>query len=339
MAQEGNIRKDPMELEEGFFDQQDMATEDEFKNNFTSMFTQDPPAAAQEIPAGSPPGVNLDEEGNPITEGQGEEDLDFDASLEAAEKEEIEKFNKILNTDFKSINELKEHFKKEEPGNTQEIEFERDQKTLDYHNKVLNYNDEDIIRHDIYMDMLDHPEMKNWDQETMINHINSQVESMKEVGQLRYNAKNVRYSIEAKRDKLNAKVQEHERVKNMSIQERENERKSKIQEKVSEIYKEKKFLGITPSKADLLEAYNTVTQNKHLDKLKDRPDVAVEFELYLKHRDTILKNLGKPNFNAGVKSTLNKLGLSDSSQTGEYVQGKNTNQDDGDLTFSELFVK
>ena len=89
---------------------------------------------------------------------------------------------------------------------------------------------------------------------------------------------------------------------------------------------------------EMVEIYKDVSKNKHIEHLKVNPKDAVEFALFKKYGEIIKKNLGKPNYEAGVKNALQELGMS-SSQQGTNVTDRNKGSDADDLSFLKRFAK
>jgi len=323
--------KDPMELDEGHFSKDEIAEEENFKNQFKEEenFVEDPGGMLDEGTEESA------EEGTEKNAEEGEK-FEFDQSLAAAEKAELEELNDKLGTNFEDLKSLKDALNRQdtkEAANT----VNEDQQLVNYFESVLNYSNRDIVMEDKKMLVQQDPNQDIKNPETL-ERLEEEVSTLEENGTLEYAARSIKADIRNILDKKKASINAFNDSQKVTREKALGEKKDKIQASINEIFKSKTFLGIQPSREALLEAYTDVSKDKHIDHLRAHPEDAVEYVLFKKYKGEILKKLGKPDFKAGVKSTLDSLGMEGSQQTSK----PGTKTDEGtqeELSYFQQFIK
>ena len=356
MAKQGYDPAD-MELRPGHFSEDAKAAEESFRKEFDTSVIPNQQATGGEGEEGkgddkihvTPTSQELDyglgdqgagegDQGKGADGEGGEADsINFEQSLKDSEAEELRLMNQQLGTDFESMNDLKAALKQTEKVE-KNSEIDKDRQYVEFYDKILQYSDADAVRQDLYLKAKEDPKQMHLPDDDIKETIENEIARLTEDGYLGYVANSVRAEIRNLRKERADKVAKFEAQQKMSEQEIEQARTQKLQESVNKIFKEKKFLGITPTKEDMLKVYLDVKKNKHVDRLMENPDIAVEFELFRRYRDVIVKNLGKPDFNAGVKSTLEKMGMTTSSP-GKNVNVNDNEQGDDDRGFIQKFLQ
>lgn len=325
-----------MELEDNFFEQDEIANEKSFMDEFEAPipFNQVMDITTDE-PKGSPEGKAKEEE-----EDQGSvEAFKFDDTLAEEEKKELAELNAKLGTDFESMAKLKESLKSEEKKG-EESDIDLDRRYISFYNDLLNqekYDDKALIFEDKKIDAIKKNE--NLADEDVIERIKAEVEIIVESGMTAYAARAIRDNLNMHLKEKLAKVNQYDSSRQLSAQQKEQKYKEDLQAGINEIFKEGKFFNIKPTREDLLEIYKEVSKNKHIEHLKANPKDAVEFALFKRYRDIISKNLAKPDFNAGVKNTLNEFGMSSSEQTGKPANDISKGGNEEELSFLQKFAK
>lgn len=324
--------QDPMELEENHFDKDESTAEDNFRDTYatpgmsrTGGVTETPPEDAVD--------PLLDADGKVIEEDD-DEPFKFDDAIAQSEKEELEELNNKLDTDYKSLKELKSAYKSADAIDENKS-IDEDKTYIKYFESVLDpkqYDDRRIVFED--KKMIAQDAGKDISDPSIIEEINAEVETLEGNGVLNYAAGTIRQTVRTALEQRKEKVLNFETKENASQLQTAAERKESIQESINEIYKGGSFLGITPTKEDMLDIYKDVSSNKHIEHLKSNPKDAVEYALFKRYRSVMEKNLNKPNFNAGVKKTLASIGLTASEQT-----GKRPNDQDGTAEEKSYFDK
>ena len=328
------------ELEDNFFEKDDIAQEEAFKTEFDS-----PLPFNEMLNKGMTPGTGeAGQESGTGTETNKEDDdgtvdFKFDDALAEEERKELEELNAKMGTDFKSRNELNEALKKvEQHDQTKEIDEERG--NVAYIEKLLNpqiYDDEMLIREDQRLKFAGM--QKNLNDQDVIDAIETEVSRLMDSGMASLAAQFIRGKLETQLEKRQAKIKSFEESQKLTIEEKQKKFKQELQEGINDIFKQGKFLGVTPTKEDLLDIYKDISKNKHIEHLKAHPKDAVQFALFKKYQNVIEKILAKPNFEAGVKSALQEMGMASSSQTGQSGSAKPKSGDEEVLTFLQSFAK
>jgi len=328
-----------MELNDNFFDLNDKAQQDAFQSEFLQPFNDmvkvgidgNQKEGGTESTAGEEPAKKDD--------GTEPEPFKFDDVLAAEEAKELAELNAKLGSNFKDRNELDEALKKvEQHDQTNNITEEK--KYINYFKDLLNvdkYPDDVLVREDKRLAAVRNK--KNLNDPEVQQEIDYEVDKLSESGALSYAAQSIRASLSAELKEKQRVVSDFEQSQQLTAKQKEDNYKKELQEGINDIYKQGKFLGITPTKDDMLEVYKDISKNKHIEHLKAHPKDAVEFALFKKFKEVITKNLGKPNYEAGVKKTLDELGMSNSSQTGTHGNDITKGNDEEELSFLQRFAK
>lgn len=325
------IEKDPMELTDNHFEQDAIDSEESFikelsgGNSFTEGITQQ-----KEIEKS-------------FEEKQEDEEIEkdgfkFDDAIAQEEKAELDELNKKLGTDYKDLSDLKKAFKKEDSVNLDK-EIEQDRNLIDYFRNVLDtrqYNDKRIVLEDKKLTY--QQEGKDISDPEILEEIELEIETLESSGALSYAAKSIRDTVRRALEGKEAKVSQHDQSKELTQKEKETARTESIQNSINEIYKAGPFMGITPTKEDMIDIYKEVSKNKHIEHLNSNPKDAIEFALFKRYKPELVKSLGRPSYKDGVKNTLETIGLTGSKQTvrtGQQDQSGN----EGDKSYFEKFIQ
>lgn len=322
-----------MELPENFFAQEQISDEETFKSQF-----EPPVPFNQGVAPTDPPPNPTGTEGVEDDDDPDLTDFKFDDAIKEEEAAELLELNKKLGTNFEDLNVLKQSLKSSDNGIVNK-EIEDDKRYIAYYNDILNpekYSAKDLVREDKILDAI--RSQKNIKDPEVMAEIDDEIDTLEANGMLSYAEKAIRKAYEAELKERTGRVSNHEQSSKLTEKQKEEERKQNIQESINSIFKQGKFLGVQPTKEDMIDIYKDISKNKHIEHLKANPKDAVEFALYKKYREVILKNLEKPNFNAGVRTTLNELGMS-SSETGKSGQDKSTNSAAEELSYLQQFAK
>lgn len=323
-----NLPESDMELKEGFFEREEMELENEFKDQF-----DDP------IPLGT--GLIDDPEPDPDVDPDVDpeelklEDFNFDDSIKQEEEKELAELNAKFGSDFKSMNEFKSAIKETEQAEVN-TEIQKDAEWIAYSETALNtYDDKKLVLEDLQMKALrSGKDLKNPEVE---DEIKSKIEHLEETGFLSYAADNVKEILKLDLKERKSRIQEFEKQKTKTVEQQMSERKTKVQDSIAEIFKAGTFMGIKPTKEDLIGVYKDVIKNKHISHLENNPEDAIKFALFKKYYPQIEEVLKQPSFNDGVKSTLERTGLKGTSQT--VKTPKQTGSDPDKLSYLESFIK
>jgi hypothetical protein len=233
-------------------------------------------------------------------------DFEFDTSLAEAEKEELRELNAKLNTNYESLDELKADLKKTD-NNQKAQEVRKEQDFVDYFESVLKYDDKKIVFEDARLKA--QQEGLNLNDPDVIDSIKAKIENYESNEILSVVADNIRSKVEFALQGKKKIIEDFNNEQQQTQAQREAERKQKLQQGVESVWKQGKFLGVKPTKENMLKIYQDISRNKHIEHLRANPVDAVKFALFLEHEDTIMKFFDKPGFNDGVKKVLKEMGM------------------------------
>lgn len=340
MDPEENIKVDPMQLEEGYFQQDEIADELAFQEQFKEKIEQ-PPAGFTENTEGvdTPTGdeIKFDAEGNPIEAKVDDpaEPFKFDETLADAEKAELLELNSKLGTNFEDLATLKSAINKQDTAE-ESTDIQKDRDLIGYLDELSTYSDRKIVEEDLKISL--QKEGKDIYSQAVIDEIQEEADKLEDNGTLKYAARTVRDGVTSLRATKKANVDTFDNKQKVTKEQATTKVKEDTQSAINEIFKAGDFMGIKPTREDLLGAYADVTKNKHIDHLRANPREAIEYALFKKYKGEIQKKLGKPDFKAGVKNTLEQLGMEGSQQTGS--PGTETKEDSQEKkSYFEKFIQ
>lgn len=322
-----------MELPENFFAQEQIEDEQSFKSQYES-----PVPFNQGVADTDPPPAPAGTDGDDASDDGDVSDFKFDDAIKEEEEAELLELNTKLGTDFKDLNTLKQSLKQTDTNSVNK-ELEDDKRYIAYYNDILDatkYSGRDLIREDKILDAI--RMQKNIKDPEVIAAIDDELDILESNGMLPYAEKAIRAAYEAQLKERVGRVQTAEQSTQLTEKEKAEAHKQNLQESINNVFKQGKFLGVQPTKEDMINIYKDISKNKHIEHLKVNPQDAVEFALFKKYRDVITKNLEKPNFNAGVRTALEELGMS-SSQTGKSGQDMSKNSGADELSYLQKFAK
>jgi hypothetical protein len=329
---------DPMALPENHFEEQEISAEDNFQEKYSAPVFNTPGITEGENADLNEEAEKFDSEGNLIVaDADDGEPFKFDDAIAESEQKELEELNAKLGSDYKSLKDLKAAYKSED-SNVEVQEIAQDKTYIDYFKSVLDpkqYDDRRIVFED--KKMIAQDAGKDITDPSIIEEINAEVETLEGNGVLSYAAGTLRQTVKEALKQREAKVSAFEQKENDSKKLSDSERKESIQESINEVFKAGDFLGIKPTKEDMIDIYKDISNNKHIEHLKTHPKDAVEFALFKRYKSVMEKNLNKPNYKAGVKNTLEAIGLTGSEQTGKGLN--NQDSDEGDKSYFDQFVQ
>jgi hypothetical protein len=323
-----------MELEDNFFDQNLKAEEDAFQAEFEQPGTSFNRFADKGIAENA-----LEDGETPPPAPDTTEAFEFDNVMAEEEAKELAELNAKMGTNFESRNELNEALKQIERSD-QSQEIQKEKRYINYFSELLDinkYSDASLVREDKKIALANAG--KDPSNEDELENIDREIARLEDSGALSYAANSIRDTLRRSVSEKSKVIKDFEDSQKLTAKQREDKYKQDLQEGINAIYKQGKFLGIQPTKEDMLDIYKDISKNKHLEHLKAHPKDAVSFALFKKYQSIIEKNLSKPNYEAGVKNTLSELGMSNSSQTGTSGKDITKDSDAGELTFLQRFAK
>jgi hypothetical protein len=254
-------------------------------------------------------------------EGEEDDEIDFSDPTEKGEEEEeaedddidLEAFNKKMDTDFKTKEELKSFMKgeaaKDDLTDEDTKEYEKAKNTIDLYDPIVNLDDESLMREEFKAIEINKARNEGRtlspNDEDMLYEVEEKIQELKDSNVLDLKADKLRETL---RDKfLNPAKQKVEGYDKKQEELKEAQRKSddeKIQNKLADIYKNKNFYGITPEKERIAKAYKKVSSGKFIQELESNKEYQAELAAVAEYLSEIGKKAGGPTHSDGIKSVL-----------------------------------
>lgn len=311
------------ELPADFFDRQEIEDENTFKEQFTTPAMQKGMAEVQQ--------KKPEQERDDIDdEGKGDE-LDFEKKMAEQEAKELADFNERYGQNFQSMKELRESIKRKEQQPVVD-ELQKKVKDMRVYEEFLNpdvYDDKKLVMEEEILKA--EKAQKNLNDPDVMEEIKEKVLQMEANNVLGYAAESIRNSLRSTYNGIKAEVDGMKQKLAQTEQEREQNFKESVQSAVESFHKQGEFGGVKITKEDLFDVYQKVMKNKNVEHVSQNPAEAVEFELYKRYKDVILKNAGKPDYSEGVRSALEEVGMSSTgsgSQNGGHSKQDTVDEED-----------
>lgn len=247
------------------------------------------------------------------------DELDFTSAREEEQEEEeeegdddidLEAFNKKMDTDFKTKEDLKDFLKGKTGEDTQETEvksYEKAKNNIDLYEPIVNLDDESLMREEFKAQEITRARKagEEVDLESINYTVEQKVQDLIDSNVLDLRADKLRKILNEKfinpaKETITAydKKQEDARI----AQEKSDD--EKIQNKLAEIYKNKNFYGITPEKDRIAKAYKKVSSGKFIQELQSNKEFQAEVATVVEYLSEIGKKAGGPTHSDGVRSVL-----------------------------------
>lgn len=258
------------------------------------------------------------EEGNQNDDDQKEEeeeendnfldnDQDQEEDNEFTEKD-LEVFNKKLNTNFKSTEELSAYMNKQEQESSQkkeDLELEKANTAIEYYSPILKLDDESLMRKQLETIALQNKKDLN-DEDVKIE-IEEELQALKDshvldikADALRNKLKNLNQSALDSKNKI-----EDKRAAAVEAEKQTN--KEKLQNAFLDIHKSESFFGIDLDKQSISDAYKDVSSGKFMERLNSDKKAQAELALLYKHREEIYKKASGLTYGDGMKAVLDEF--------------------------------
>lgn len=263
--------------------------------------------------------VDYDEEGmlggdDTITEDalapEGQEETNEDESAQ------LELMNKTLDTDYKSLKELKDALNGTKSTDTElpEVEdlpaekiqeYDKNKNLIDYFAKQKMRPDSEIV-----FDYLKNQELKKSGltelSEEQIDALEDKVSVMDTSGTLELYSENVKNKMDNVINRLSSENQSIDQQRNQISEKRDTILKSTIQESMVDYFK-KDFYGIKLDKERTQKAYNSIVSNDLFKSIENSPKRMVDVALFLEYQDMMAQKTGGPTYSDGVKAIMSEI--------------------------------
>jgi hypothetical protein len=279
-------------------------------------------------------GGEEDEEGNNklFPEEEEEEENNFD-------EKELESLNKKLGTNFKSVDELKNSFKKDEEKKekeSEEVEYKALTTKVNQFEKFIKMDNEDLVRQQLISQALN--DKKDINSKDVNDEIDEKIEGLKDLGQLDVMADNLRTSLSALQKEAKSSI---DKIDERKLQEQQKEAKANVeslQNAFVEILEKQEFMGVTVTKETINEVYKKVRSNNFFESVNKDQGMIAKLALFVHLEGEISKRAGQPTQSDSTKKAFDLLsGKGD--KKARSVASARSSQSKGDMDNLLNFVK
>lgn len=243
--------------------------------------------------------LDFNEDQNQGEGGDNNSDEDIDEP-DANDEAELARLNKLLDTNFSSLEEAKKELKQEENNKSSDEEqkmYEDNEKTIGYLGTLLNQSDEDLVREERMLRA--NRQGKDLNDKSILEEVEDEIEeeldSMSRSGTLRMNADNIRKEIKGAVGELKSKNEQIDQKKTQVQQQAEQEKIEQMENEFAEIYKDKKFLGVNLDSQTVKNAYKKARQKNYFEEQLKNPKQAARLALMLELQDKIAQRSSNPS--------------------------------------------
>ena len=262
--------------------------------------------------------IDIDEDEGMFSGNDGEDEADEtdEKEIDQEDSEQLAQMNKALDTDYKSLKELKDALngtKTNEDG-APEVEklpkekiqaYEKNKNTIDYFQKEKNRPVKEIVNDYFINQEKKRLGVENLDQD-QLDQIEDKVSIMETSGSLDLYGENVKNKMDNVIANLSAQNKSIESEQKQIQTKRDNILKSSLQDTITEYYK-KDFYGIKLDKERTKKAYDSILSNDLFKKVENSPKLMAEVALFLEYRNTLSQKTNGPSYSDGVKNVMDEI--------------------------------
>lgn len=310
-----NFNTDENQHEEGAFNEDFLNSHEQETELETEQFPTDDsflPPSTDDNPDDKSNGDDNPDDAQK-NEGDDADDFNFDDvdnqdKNRTEEEIDLEKLNKALGTDAKSIEELKSQLQKEDTVNDRQKEeetFNRNSQTIDYLKDIVAKTPEDLVRYDLAWRA--HQAKRDVNSQEVKDEIEDKIETLKSLGELDAKAELLRSNFNSSLEKLsseNASIQSKWEGEKKATAEKNREA---LRTNFSDLVKNKEFMGVTIDKDAAIDIYKKITDGQFFNEVNSNQRNIAELALMWYNREQIQKNATRPDHSEGVKSVFAQL--------------------------------
>lgn len=263
-----------------------------------------------------------EDEDKGLWDKEDEENEDEDDDSEFNEKE-LEAFNKKLGTDFKSVDDLKKSFVAKETETEQQkeaAEYKTLSNRVELFDRYIGMDNESLIREQLLSEASN--SKKDIEDPDVLEEIEEKIEGLKDLKTLDSMADTLRSNLKNQKEKTEGAIQKIDDKRTLSENQIAKKNTEDLQNAFSDIFSQKEFLGITVTKKDIQDAYESVRTNKFFDSVNGNQEMIAQFAMFVKYRDQLSKLSNKPTHSDKLKGEFNLLSGNDSKQRRSITQAK-----------------
>jgi hypothetical protein len=235
-------------------------------------------------------------------------DIEEEEEEEKFSDSELETFNKKLGTDFKSVDDLKKSFQKEEEKSEiekDEIEYEVLTSRVNLFDRFIKMDNEDLIRNQMISEYASNK--KDINSQDIIDEIEEKIEGLKDLDQLDSMANTLRANINGIKEKAQASIDKIDEKRNKAVEITAKQNVENLQNAFSEILEKKEFMGVTVTKDILNEVYKDVRTDKFFARVNNDQGMIAKLAMFVRLEEEISKRANQPTHSDRTKNAFNAL--------------------------------
>lgn len=270
-------------------------------------------------------------------ENDEEENEEDDSDLTEAE---LNAFNKKLGTDFKSVDDLKKSFNKEETESEEKKEavlYDNLKEKVFLYDKYINMDNESLIRSQL-MSEAQNKKLDINDPE-VIDSVEEKLEGLKDLEQLDSMAETLRANLLSQKDKVETQVTSIDKKREDSEKATVAKNREDLEVALSNIFVDKTFYGAEVKKEDVLEVFKDITTGKFHDRVNNNQEMIAQFAMFVKFKDVISKRANMPTQSDNTKREFSILKQEQGKNSRSVVNAKGTSASGNPSDNLRAFIK
>ena len=276
-----------------------------------------------------------------------EESEEEEEEIEEEEEEEneltdkdLESFNKKLGTDFKSVDDLKKSFKKEETESEEKKEavlYDNLKEKVFLYDKYIDMDNESLIR----SQLMSEAQAKKLDinDPEVIESVEEKLEGLRDLEQLDSMAETLRANLIAQKDKVETQVTAIDQKREASEKAVMAKNREDLEVALSNIFVNKTFYGADLKKEDVLEFFKNITTGKFHDRVNNNQEMIAQFAMFVKFKDVISKKANGPTQSDNTKREFNLLKQESSKNSRSVANARGTSTSGSPSDNLKAFIK
>ena len=273
------------------------------------------------------------EEFNPEEEEESEEEEEefFPEEQEEEEEEETDEFNekelevlnKKLGTDFKSVEDLKKSFNKQDKEDEDEKEnneYKLLTNRVGLFERYIGMDNEELIRNQMLSEASN--EKKDITDQDVLDEIEERIEGLKDLKQLDSMAETLRANLVNQKEKTQLSIDKIDNKRTEKKNEEARRNTDNLQNALTNIFSKKEFMGVTVTKEIIQDAYQDIRTNKFFERVNNDQEMIAKLAIFLKLETEISKVANRPTHSENTKVAFHSLLGNNKEQRRSLAQAK-----------------
>lgn len=254
-------------------------------------------------------------------------------------EDELATLNKKLGTDFKSSEELKKSFQKEEAKDELQQETTKLQtltNQVSYIDRFLEMEDEDLVRQQFLFDA--QQEKKDVNDQDVLDEIDEKIEGMKELKTLASHAKLLRSDLNTHKTNAEKSIKKIESDRAGREEEVKKANVEGLQNAFAEIYEQKTFMGVPIDQEVIKKVYKDIREDNFFKSVNGDHRKIAKLAMMLELEEQIRKRATAPTPSERNKSAFEHLANNGKEQKRTLAKGSAT-ASGSDTDLARNFIK